>query len=496
MSTGEITTTFFDKNRQIEKEKLGEFVTAFFSAFKSLRIYGDDRNDTVQKSLEKLNGILRFFLVTHPSVTIEHNGVDLYINDQRIKRRRTGNENIDGIGTIFSSFAISRMILPAQTEKKDFSELFSMIRNFIGAAKGDDNAFENLAGELQRAFSPIEIIMRKGASGGGYYSVIGKAQMARLIYRNLVNDFPLFLANIKLKKALPVRKAVRAIQNLIDLMSDTSSDSQRNHLLVMSGIPSVNKRFIPSHAASVTILAVACGISLKLTTNEIMRLGLMAYLHDLGIDEDNVRNTVADHGGMGFAYLSRLNSLNYSMMEASLLAGAHHATYDFIGRVFPPETMKPSTPLGEIVKICDYYDIATKWWPWLKRPPQGKGDAMRKVFEYTKSRCFAPIAAKALFGALGYYPPGSLMRVRNKPFVAYVLSPFTDGPAKCAVFSSTLEYMLTDVFSVDDLEDMPRPFRFRLPPETLQKVLEVFQPAAAKEMNIDGEPEESEDRKE
>jgi hypothetical protein len=166
------------------------------------------------------------------------------------------------------------------------------------------------------------------------------------------------------------------------------------------------------------------------------------------------------------------------MMEAAINAGRHHDTYTYMCEPVPPDKPVMSTPLGEIIKVCDYYDLATRWWPNRKTIPLKRTDAIEMIFKMCEMKCFSPIAAKALFSAIGIFPPGTIVKVREKDQLAYSIDVFrnTGQKSKAAILDKKMSFVGIEKFYPQDLVEVPDGLHFRLPPLTVKKILDSFEP--------------------
>ena len=273
---------------------------------------------------------------------------------------------------------------------------------------------------------------------------------------------------------MPLRKAMRNIQNTIDMICDGSSDSQESHIMVLASINSLRGKMIATHLTNTAILSIAAGVQLGIDRSLLTRIGTAAYFHDIDIPADS-KGEVVEHSQNGFAVLSRLNSLNFAMMEAAITAGLHHTTYTFDCKPIPPEKPIMSTPLGELIKVCDYYDLATRWWPARKSIPMKRPEAIEQLFRMADARCFAKVTVKALFSALGIFPPGTVLRVIGKRQLACSLDVFrTTGRKGKAVLDKNMNFVGVETFYPHELIEIPTGLHFRLPPETVKAMLDSF----------------------
>ncbi len=458
------------------KQRGYDFAASFFALWKALKMYGEE-NDAVQKSVEKLMEIFRFFFKTLPSITFGYNGTDVVINEQRLKGRRGGEDYLDMLTQIFLSLYVGEIEFSSSVTPRDLIVFCQLTRNITPGTPGTEEGFRKLEQEVTARLSSIRIAVYNPALDQ-LPPIIDKPQKARQVYRNLVTDYALFRKKAAQKQPLPLKKATRNVQNLVDLLLDTEEDNQIYHLLFLASLDSYQKQYLATHAANTTILALATAVRLGVPKRQLATVGIAAYLHDIGIPEEDQRDMKNIHTENGFAILSRLNSLSFSMMEAAVAAASHHETYDFRGLVQGSENGAYATPLVEIVKVCDYYDIVTRWWPWNPGKPLSRVQALDRIFEMTaKKKAFFTSAAKGLYATLGIYPPGQMLRVNKKRLLACSIGGFHNSydEAQVILLSDRMEYQGTARFNAAALSHLPAEQHYRLPPRTYQALFQSFQ---------------------
>lgn len=471
-----ISSDFFENTERLERLRMNDFTVAFNSILKALRLYGAE-NDTVEKVLNKFFEIFKFFFISESLMTLAYNGNDFLINDARVKKKKSAQIALDDLEDYFMNLQIASMTFPSDLRTKELIEFITTGHDLLKKNPGPDAVFDHLEKLFHQKGIRVGITRRDSADDDEDFSILDKRQLARLSYRNMINDHALFKSKIRNNRPIPLRKAIRNVQNVIDLFSDGSSDSQESHLLMLASINSLSGKFIATHLANSTILSIAAGVQLGIDRSLLTRIGTAAYFHDIGIPERSRGETV-EHSQEGFAVLSRLNSLNFAMMEAAITSGLHHSTYTFEGEAIPPEKPEMSTPLGEIIKVCDYYDLVTRWWPKRKDIPLKRTDAIEQIFKMAEMRCFSPVAAKALFSALGVFPPGTILRVAGKDLLACSTDVFrtTGQKSRAVVMDAKMKFLGIREFYPQELLEIPTGLHFKIPPETVKAILDSFVP--------------------
>ena len=475
-----ISSDFFENSDRVERARMYDFTVSFSALLKSLRLYGAG-NDTVEKNIEKLNESIKFFFMIDSIFEFTFNGNDFLLNDTRVRRKKGTNISFEELEDFFIHLQVATIIFPKVSGISEIVEFILIGQELIKSNVKNDTVFDRFDQRLKNKNIKIQITQRDSSGGDDLFNILNKSQLARLTYRNMVLDHAMFKTKIRENRPMPLRKAMRNIQNTIDMMCDGSDDSQESHILVLASINSLRGKMIATHLTNTAILSIAAGVQLGIDRSLLTRIGMAAYFHDIDIPEDS-RGEIVEHCQNGFAVLSRLNSLNFAMMEAAITAGLHHKTYTFDCKPIPPEKPIMSTPLGELIKVCDYYDLATRWWPARKTMPIKRPEAIEQLFKMADMRCFAKVTVKALFSALGIFPPGTVLRVIGKNRLAYSLDVFrtTGRKGKAAILDKNMNFAGIDYFYPQELLEIPKGLHFRLPPETIKTMLDTFNEESSK----------------
>lgn len=474
-----ISSEFFENSDRVERERMYDFTVAFNALLKALRLYGP-ANETVEKNTEKLGETIKFFFATDSFFDFTFNGNDFMLNDVRVRRKKGLNISFDELEDFYIHLQVATIVFQKAGGISEIIEFMLIGQEIIKSNIKSDVVFDYFEKKIKSKGIKIQITQRDSSGGDDLFNILNKSQLARLTYRNMVLDHSMFKTKINENRPMPLKKAMRNIQNAIDMICDGSSDSQESHLMVLASINSLRGKMIATHLTNTAILSIAAGVQLGIDRSLLTRIGTAAYFHDIDLPE-NSKGEVVEHCQNGFAVLSRLNSLNFAMMEAAITAGLHHTTYTFDCKPVPPEKPIMSTPLGELIKVCDYYDLATRWWPARKTMPMKRPEAIEQLFKMADMRCFAKVTVKALFSALGVFPPGTILRVIGKKQLACSLDVFrtTGRKGKAAILDKDLKFVGIHEFYPHELLEIPQGLHFRLPPETVKTMLDSFNEEAS-----------------
>ena len=467
----EIDGSFAGNLDKIVIEQCFSFSAAFFALWRSLKMHGEN-NESVKHSMRNLFIIMKKLFSDEKTIRFSYNGTDLLVNDQRLKSRKTGEDYLESLRKFFNSISVGELTIPIDVTPSDFILFFRAVET---ASRNKDNVFDNIDGYLKTNSSNLSVKMFV-ESQNEKPSVIDPAQMAREIYRNLCEKFKELSKKAKTDQPLPLKTATRMIQSLVNLMIDQNS-RQKDHLLTLASLNSYRNDTVSTHSANVTILSLAMAIELGVRKKDLVTVGLCAYLHDIAID-DPLNEGSAYHTELGFSYLSRLNSLNFSMMEAALISATHHDVYDFNGFKAISGQKQETTPYSEIVMVCDLYDIMTRWWPGSQKIPSTRPGALHEILSGVKNGAFDQThTSRALFSVLGMYPHGTVCKILKQPYLGLVIGRFLSNyePAEVAFLNEKMEFCKVEKVLPSHIKPLPSKECFRIPPHTWQAVFEHFQ---------------------
>lgn len=174
-----------------------------------------------------------------------------------------------------------------------------------------------------------------------------------------------------------------------------------------------------NHSVNVCILSLSLGKRLGLERNELVNLGISAFVHDFGkvdipldilvkpstLDEIE-RKIIEKHPQYGAERLMQIQEFHSLPSEAFHVAMEHHFREDKNG--YPRYVKKEDTHLfSKIVKITDYFDAVTTRRPYRKKIFT-RTEALNLMLEKIGIE-FDPIILKAFVQMMGAYPVGSVV---------------------------------------------------------------------------------------
>jgi HD-GYP domain-containing protein (c-di-GMP phosphodiesterase class II) len=185
---------------------------------------------------------------------------------------------------------------------------------------------------------------------------------------------------------------------------------------------SVLEHFIYGHIPNVTILAVRVGFGADLGEEDLVTLGLCAFLHDVGLSAhmelaakatrltDEEYKTLKAHVGEGQKILDY-----FSLPEGDIKATVHrvigesHERTD--GRGYPQKLEGDKIhPFAKIIHMVDIYETLSHGRPWRARVLPH--EVLRRMVEDAPG-VYDGTLLRLLVDALSFYPPGTYVRLNS-----------------------------------------------------------------------------------
>ncbi len=220
---------------------------------------------------------------------------------------------------------------------------------------------------------------------------------------------------ITTQKKVGVRKALRVIQNMVDLVMEDES--------VLLGLSTIRDYddYTFTHSVNVAILSMYLGRHINISRMSLNRLGICGLFHDLGkldVPVEIIRlprklnarefEVIKKHSIYSVAQIIKLQAARDLKSKILLPPFEHHMKYDLSG--YPQIPRKKSVSLfGRILTIADVYDAITS-----PRNYRALALTQNQALGYMLAHSgtdFDPVLLKAFINMLGVYPIGSLLEL-------------------------------------------------------------------------------------
>ncbi|MHB1194521.1 MAG: HD-GYP domain-containing protein [Longimicrobiales bacterium] len=391
-------------NYQEEGRKL---LTAFYGALSALRLYPLE-NSAVQQALNELHALMTRIVQVEGSAEIRVVGDFFFLNETRLRLDLSNFSTFGSFARALQDHGIGAVEIHPQIQRTEWAPFLSVL---LRKPSGDD-PFQAFLTRLQG--SPVENIQFRPETEVQEPEKDEEAlTAAKRTYAQSVQVAKDVLGDVRLGKAVNVRKVKRAVQGIVDQVL-----SNENSMVTMTTLRDFDE-YTFTHCVNVCIFSVIIGQRLGLEKLHLYDLGLGALFHDIGkqrvsydiinkpgglTDEEWVQ--LKEHTTEGLLCLFKMHGFNDVPYRQMLMAYEHHMKTDLTGYPSNQRTREP-TLFSRIVSVADAFDAGTsvrsyQYQPW---PP----DAVLKEMRDNPRRGFDPLLVKALITATGVYPVGTLV---------------------------------------------------------------------------------------
>lgn len=348
-------------------------------------------------------------------LTIESSRGRFYIQSEKLLYRRETAAMIYAVLTYFEKLDLIGFCFGPGIKNCPQKEIFTFAR-MLDHAEAETNPFEWLCQNMEKEnFQWVKILLKPEMN---LYDIsIEKKDKTKKIYAYAYNTVKEVAEKISSRKRTGIRKAVRIVQNLTDLVIEDDPI-----LLGLSTIRDYDD-YTCTHSVNVAILSMCLGQQIGLSRKSLVRLGICGLFHDLGkvdiaieiinkpgrLDKTEFKE-VRKHSLNSVRQILKLQAFRDLKARIVLPAFEHHLKYDLSGY---PEVKweNPISLFGRILSIADVYDALTS--PRIYRPTALSPDRALGLLLEGSEKDFDPILLKWFINLLGVYPVGTLLRLEN-----------------------------------------------------------------------------------
>ncbi len=221
------------------------------------------------------------------------------------------------------------------------------------------------------------------------------------------------LEDVRLGRAVNVRKVKRAVQNIVDQVLNNEPS-----ILTMTTLRDFDE-YTFTHCVNVCIFSLIIGQRIGLDRLQLYELGLGALFHDIGkmrIDREIINKpggltdeewaVLKQHPTEGLFLLFKMTGFSDVPYRQMLQAYEHHMKLDLSGYPTNKRAREP-TLFSRIVAVADGFDAGTsvrsyQYRPW---PP----DQVLREMRENPRRGYDQLLVKVLITATGIFPVGTLV---------------------------------------------------------------------------------------
>ena len=435
-------------------------VTGIYAAAKVMRFYPLE-NATVQHALDELDRVVRRILEREGIIDLRLVGDFLFLNDARLRLDLSDYAAFSYVSGLLQRHGIGTTEIEIGFARQDIAPFLGLLLQ-DAAAKDPDDAFQRFEEKLRSSSARhVKVQHARAAQRELDREQDDHAkQVAKMTYFQSVHVAKEVLTDVRLGRAVNLRRVKRAVQSIVDqVLNDESS------ILGMTQLRDYDE-YTFTHCVNVCIFAVVLGQKLGLSKIQLYELGLGALFHDIGkqripadvtnkpgaLSEDEWK-MMQQHPTEGLLELFQMRGLSEVPYRAMLLAYEHHMKIDLTGY---PRNRRARTPalFSRIVATVDGFDAATsrrsyQHQPW---PPD---EVMREMRE-NPNRGFDPLLVKAFINVTGIFPVGTLAILDTFEMAVVVAkNPEKLNQPFVKIVSDNLGIMIVDPPTVDLSETDP-----------------------------------------
>ena len=383
-----------------------KLLASLYAALRALKLYPME-NDTVQQSLDDLHALAIKMVEAESGMELRVVGEFFFLNETRLRLDLSNFATFGSFARSLRDHGIGSVDVIPGVGRDEWAPFLSMLLR-----KPDpDDPYETFLARLDA--TPVEHIHTRPESEVHESDKEEEIHAAKRTYVQSVQAAKEALGDMRLGRAVNVRRVKRAVQNIVDQVL-----ANEPSIMTMTTLRDFDE-YTFTHCVNVCIFSVVIGQRLGLTKMQLYELGLGALLHDIGkmrIDREVINKAadltdhewdqIKEHPTEGLLQLFELGGFADVPYRQMLMAYEHHMKGSGAGY---PENHR-SRRIGlfsRIVAVADGFDAGTsvrsyQYKPW---PP----DAVLKEMRDNPKRGYDQLLVKALITATGVFPVGTLV---------------------------------------------------------------------------------------
>ena len=382
-------------------------LTSFYAALRALKFYPIE-NSTVQQALDELQSTISAILDVEGAIELRVVGDFFFLNETRLRLDLSNYSTFGSFARALGDHQVGSVEIIAGLDREEWAPFLSLLLR-----KPDPNdAFEGFLARLGGTAVKHIRVEREKERPDSELEAEEQLEQAKRTYTQSVRVAKGVLTDVRLGRAVNVRKVKRAVQGIVDQVL-----ANEPSIITMTTLRDFDE-YTFTHSVNVCIFSVVIGQRLGLTRMQLYELGLGALFHDVGkmrLDADIINKPggldqeewkhLQQHPTEGMLQLFKLHGFTDVPYRQMLIAYEHHMKSDLSGYPNNKRTRQPGL-FSRIVAVADGFDAGTsvrsyQYEPWAP-------DEVLKEMRDNPRRGFDPLLVKALINATGVYPVGTL----------------------------------------------------------------------------------------
>ena len=398
-----------------------EFIRTFYRLVYMAKIHQDNNQLLIECLDDFMQGIDPLFL-DDDQITIQIFRGNIYLQDEKLGHRREIESLINNLLQYFEKRNLQGLRFSSFIQDASAKEFLSFSRTLNNTEQQEDplnwlvEQLENqglLWAEVVHEEDTLPVEQTDETDPQD--QVQKRKEKARQCYFFALDSIKEVAQKISSQKKAGVRKSIRVIQNMVDLVMEDEKIA-----LGLSTIRDYDD-YTFTHSINVATLSMCLGRRIGISRTSLNRIGICGLFHDLGkLDvpieiiqkpgklSESEFEEIKKHTIYSVTQIIRLQADRGLKSKILLSPFEHHLKYDLSGY---PKTnrKKPVGLFSRILTITDVFDAITS--PRIYRhsvfsPDQALGSMLGGA-----GTDFDPILLKVFINMLGVYPIGSLLEL-------------------------------------------------------------------------------------
>jgi HD-GYP domain-containing protein (c-di-GMP phosphodiesterase class II) len=381
-------------------------LSAFYATLRSLKLYPLE-NSAVQRTLDDLHEILSGLVQEEGGMELRIVGDFFFLNETRLRLDLSNYSTFGSFARALTDHGVGAVEVLPGIDRAEWAPFLSLLLREPGEVDPYETFMYAMAGApiLHIQVLPAHEVREPELEEEALHA-------AKRTYAQSVQVAKDALTDVRMGRAVNVRKVKRAVQGIVDQVL-----ANEPSMITMTTLRDYDE-YTFTHSVNVSIFSVVIGQRLGLDKIQLYELGLGALFHDLGksrIDiaiinkpaglDEREWFELQQHPIEGMLALFHLHGFSDVPYRQMLMAYEHHLRIDFSGY---PKNRRPRNPtlFSRIVAVADAFDAATsiRSYQYQPSPP----DLVLKEMRDNPKRGMDPLLVKALINATGVYPVGTL----------------------------------------------------------------------------------------
>ncbi|MEX2527161.1 MAG: HD domain-containing phosphohydrolase [Gemmatimonadota bacterium] len=396
----QVGPTVHDQGRRI--------LTSFYAAMRALKLYPVE-NETVQTAITELHEAVTAAVARDGEMELRVVGDFFFLNETRLRLDLTNFSTFGSFAGSLSGHGLGGVEVQRGIQRGEWVPFLSLL---VRPVEGDD-PYRGLLERLGQV--PVTHIFVQAEHEIQQLDLEAEEaqEAAKRTYVQSVRTAHEVLTDVRLGRAVNVRKVKRVVQTIVDqILANEPS------VLAMTTLRDFDE-YTFTHSVNVCIFSIIIGQRIGLNKPQLYELGLGALFHDVGkmrIDTEVVNKSgsltdedwkqMVQHPAEGLLVLFQMHGFAEMPYRQMLMAYEHHMKVDLTG--YPPnQRERRPTLFSRIVAVADAFDAGTsvrsyQYKPWTP-------DAVLREMRDNPARGFDPLLVKLLINATGVFPVGTLV---------------------------------------------------------------------------------------